>query len=65
MKLVEFYRWWITDPETGARRRTSWRMTREDALKRDPGAEPDLDSLEVRSCPESMDEWNVASRPQR
>jgi hypothetical protein len=62
MKRTPFYRWYITDPETGARHLTSWRMCAEDVAERHPGAEPDLSSLEWRDLPESMDEWDVARR---
>jgi hypothetical protein len=59
---TEFFRWWVTDPETGAVKRTTYRMTREDAEQRFPGAEPDPLTREVRNLPESPDEWNVARR---
>jgi hypothetical protein len=62
MKPTEFYKWFVTAPETGARKRTTYRMTREDAEERFPGAEPDLDTLEVRNLPESPDEWQSAGK---
>jgi hypothetical protein len=65
MRPTKFYRWWITTPETGKRQRTSWRMSRDEAVKHDPNAEPDLGSLEVRRLPDSPDEWNVARRRSR
>ena len=53
MKPTEFWIWWITDEITGKRRRTSYRMTRTDALERFPGAEPVAGSMEIRDLPES------------
>jgi hypothetical protein len=50
--LIEFYRWWIVDERTGKRRLTKLAMTREEAVERYPGAEPDLRSREVRNLPE-------------
>ncbi len=38
-KRAEFWLWWFTD-ESGRRRRTSFRMSRDDAVKRYPDAEP-------------------------
>ena len=46
MPDVELFRWYLHGRNT----LTSWRMTREDALARDPNAEPDLTSREVRVC---------------
>jgi hypothetical protein len=62
IKPTEFYKWWVTDPETGARIRTTYRMDRKTALERFPGAQPDPLTREVRNLPESPDEWNVARR---
>jgi hypothetical protein len=62
MKPTEFYKWCVTDPETGARSRTAYHMDRETALERFPGAEPDPMTREVRNLPESDAEWNVARR---
>jgi len=47
-KRTEFWLWWFTD-ESGRRRRTSFRMSREDALKRYPDAQPIAGTLEMRS----------------
>lgn len=63
MKRTPFYRWFVTDPETGARSRTSWRMCAEDAIARYPGAEPDLATIEWRNLPESSDEWQSTGKP--
>jgi len=47
-KRTEFWLWWFTD-ESGRRRRTSFRMSREDAVKRYPDAEPIPGTLEIRN----------------
>jgi hypothetical protein len=39
MKRTPLYRWFVTDPWTGARSRTSWRMCGDGALARHFGAE--------------------------
>jgi len=49
---TELFRWWIIDARTGKRRLTRYAMTRADAERRLPGAEPDLSSREVRLLPE-------------
>jgi hypothetical protein len=49
---TEFFRWWITDERTGKRRRTTYKLTRANAERQFPGCEPDLQSREVRDCPE-------------
>ena len=54
-KPTEFHRWFITD-ETGRRRKTTYRMTREDALQRFPGAEPVPGTVEIRNLPDTDDE---------
>ena len=41
---TEFFRWRITDERTANRRRTSYKLTRADAERQYPGAEPDLQS---------------------
>ena len=38
----EFFRWWIIDERTGERRLTTYALTRADAARAFPGAEPDL-----------------------
>jgi hypothetical protein len=45
---TEFFRWWITDERTGQDRLTTDKLTRADAQRAFPGAEPDLQSREVR-----------------
>jgi len=39
-KPTELHRYWVTDPETGHRRKTTYRMDRETALQRFPDAVP-------------------------
>jgi hypothetical protein len=39
---TEFYNWWITDECKGERRLTTYKLTRADAKRAFPGAEPDL-----------------------
>jgi len=48
MNTIELWRWWITDPCTGRRTATRYRMTEADALAVDAGAESVPGSLEVR-----------------
>src|SRR6187431_1159637 len=48
---TEYFRWWIVDERTGKRRKTTYKMKRADAEERFPGAEPDLQSREVRQLP--------------
>ena len=45
MPDIELFCWYLNGRNTP----TSWRMTREDALARDPQASPDVSSREVRS----------------
>jgi prophage antirepressor-like protein len=44
----EYFRFWVVDEVTGNLRHTSYKMTREQAAERCPGAEPDLATREVR-----------------
>ena len=47
---TEFFRWYIVDDErTGKRRLTTTHLSRENAQRRFPGAEPDLRSREFRN----------------
>ena len=59
---TEFFRWWIIDELTGKHRLTSYRLTRADAQRAFPGAEPDLQSREVRHVPDPS-EAPANSRP--
>lgn len=45
---TEFFRWWIIDEGTGERRLTTYKLTRVDAERAFPGAEPDLQTRELR-----------------
>ena len=65
MKTTEMFWWWIVDPRAGKRRKTTYRLTREDAERQFPGAEPDLLSVEVRMLPESPAEYQFNSAWQR
>ena len=50
--LTEFFCWWILDERTGERRLTRFKLTRADAQRAFPGAEPDLQTREVRTLPD-------------
>jgi hypothetical protein len=49
---TEFFRWWIIDERTGERRLTAYALTRADAARAFPGAEPDLKTRELRHLSE-------------
>ena len=49
---TEFFKFWIVDERTGKRRLTTYKLTRAQAADRYPGAEPDLQTREVRNLPE-------------
>ena len=53
--LTEFFRWCITDERTDKRRRTTYRLTREQAGRLWTDAEPHLQGREVRHVPEPGD----------
>jgi hypothetical protein len=46
---IELWRWWVRDPLTGKRRRTSYGMTEDEARARHPGAEKVEGTKEVRA----------------
>jgi len=48
---TEFFRWWIIDERTGERRLTTYPLTRADAARAFPGAEPDLQTRELHYLP--------------
>jgi hypothetical protein len=48
---TEFFNWYITDERTGKRRLTTYKLSRADAERAFPGAEPDLKTREVRNLP--------------
>jgi len=49
---TEFFRWWIADERTNKRRLTTYKLTKDEAAERYPGAESDLRTREVRNLPE-------------
>jgi hypothetical protein len=51
---TEFFRWWIVDERTGKRRLTTYKLTRADAERAFPGAEPDLQTREIREIPDTQ-----------
>jgi hypothetical protein len=55
MTPTEFYNWWITDERTGERRLTTYKLTRANAERAFPGAEPDLQTRELRHLPKAGD----------
>jgi hypothetical protein len=66
MKAVPFYHWWYVDPDCGVVRYTAtYRMDPEEALRRFPGAQPDVDTIEWRDLPERPAEWQSAGFPRR
>ena len=48
---AEYFRFWVVDEVTSRLRHTSYKMTREQAAERYPGADPDLSTREVRQTP--------------
>jgi hypothetical protein len=59
---TEFFNWYITDERTGERRLTTYKLSRANASKAFPGAEPDLTTREVRNLPDAG-ESPTTSRP--
>ena len=59
---TEFFCWWIIDERTGQRRLTTYKLTRADAERAFSGAEPDLQTREVRDLPDP-DRVPASSRP--
>lgn len=57
MHTVDYYRWRLTDPETGRNSKTRHLMTAEVALSVDPLATPLLGSLERRLVPDGPYEF--------
>jgi len=62
MTPPEFYKWWISDAHTGERCLSAYRLTRADAERAFPGAEPDLQTRERRYLPKAGDA-PASSRP--
>ena len=57
MKSVEYYLWMLPpDPWRRKPSPSTYKMDRETAEKRYPGATPILSSREVRNCPETPEE---------
>jgi len=48
---IEFFQWWIVDERTGKRRLTTYKLSRADAARAFPGADPHLQSSEIRNLP--------------
>jgi hypothetical protein len=61
---TEFFNWWVLDERTGERRLTTYKLSRGDAERAFPGAEPHPSTLEIRSLP-SAGESMSDSRPGR
>ena len=61
---TEFFNWYIRDEGTGERRLTTYKLSRPDAERAFPGAEPDLQTREVRNLPGTGEE-TPNSRPGR
>jgi hypothetical protein len=49
--LTEFFCWWIIDEQTGERPLTRLKLTRVDAQRAFPGAEPEVQTRETRYLP--------------
>jgi len=62
---VEIYRWWITDRDTGGRRKTHHRMTVTFAQENYPGATPVEGSVRVRMICPSHNEAVLARQHRR
>ena len=59
---TEFFNWYIRDERTGERRLTTYKLSRADAERAFPEAEPDLQTRELRNLP-GADEKPPSSRP--
>lgn len=66
MKAVEVFRWnTVSETVPGKRIKTSYLMSREDALARDPTAVPLPGSMQVQHVAETDDEvWRMATNNQ-
>lgn len=62
MPALELHRWMVTDEVTGKRRATRYVMSREDALKLDPTAEPVPGTLELRAVPDDPTAMGAAGQ---
>ena len=45
---TEFFHWWVIDERTGVQQLTAYKLSRVNAARAFPGAEPDLRTREVR-----------------
>ena len=45
---TELFKWWIVDEPTGEHRLTTYKLTRADAARAFPDAQPDLQTRELR-----------------
>jgi hypothetical protein len=61
MAILNRWRWRITDPSSGRRSTTRYRMTEADALATDPAAERVPGSLEVLTVPDDPLALSAAS----
>jgi len=61
---TEFFRWWIFDERTGERSLSTYLLTRVDAARAFPGAEPHVATREIRDVPDAG-EMLPTSRPGR
>jgi hypothetical protein len=61
---TEFFKWWIVDERTGKRSLSSYLLTRADAARAFPGAEPDVRTREIRDLPDAG-QLPATSRPGR
>jgi len=61
---TEYFLWWVDDDGTGKPRRTTYKLTRADAARAFPGADPDVSSREIRDCSDPA-AGPASSRPGR
>jgi len=61
---TEYFLWWVDDDGTGKPRRTTYKLTRADAARAFPGADPDVSSREVGDCSDPA-AGPASSRPGR
>lgn len=51
---TEYSRYWTVDERPGKRRRTAYKLSRENAARQFPGAQADVRSREVRLLPDEL-----------
>jgi hypothetical protein len=59
---TEFFNWYITDERTGERRLTTYKLSRPDAERAFPGAEPDLQRARSATCRVQVKRLRTADR---